>query len=62
MHKCLQIPQDIQFLETDDGMAVTQAHDIDNTLTKKLQESSNNINSPHANIQQSDTSLLESQW
>ena len=60
MHKWLQITH-IQFLETDDGMAVTQAHDIGNTLTKKLQESSNNINSPHADIQQSYTPLLESQ-
>ena len=62
IHKWLLIPHNIQVLETGDGMALTQAHDIYNTLTKKFQEISNNINSPHANIQQSDTSLLKSQW
>ena len=40
----------IQFLESDDGQTVTQAHDIANTLAKQFQENSNNINSPHPTI------------
>ena len=37
-------------MESDDGQTVTQAHDIANTLAKKFQENSNNINSPHPTI------------
>ena len=40
----------IQFLESDDGQTITQAHDIANTLAKQFQENSNNINSPHPTI------------
>ena len=51
--KCIngsKSPTDIQFLETDDGRTVTRAHDIANTLAKKFQEKSDNINSPHPTI------------
>ncbi|KOX68954.1 hypothetical protein WN51_07127 [Melipona quadrifasciata] len=39
-----QSPTKIQFLETNDGRAVTQAHDIANPLAKKFRESLNNEN------------------
>ena len=46
-----QLPTNIQFLEIN-GKAVTQAHDIANTLAKKFQENSNNKNnsSPYFTI------------